>query len=225
MSGSDDDDYPLTDNPEAMRWIALDALNGSAFQTGGMFVDAICQFLRSDAELCREFRDELAGAIERGRSGYRITEYNSEGVPKPRLVAENFPAAKMKKAINDRYRWFNAGEEVFRARENGIKGDESIILSGNKFNLRYEAMRKYAIPYYKEFLSLIEKGDGWLNHDSAVAPIFPELLSDMHSNDELTREIALDEISNMLKSHYIWATADMAVNGLTSPRSSQEWEW
>ncbi|MBV2147446.1 hypothetical protein KRZ98_03985 [Sphingobium sp. AS12] len=219
------DDYPRTDDPSSMNWRALDALNGSAFQDGGMFVDAICQLLLSDAEIDREVRVELASAIGRGRSGYRSTEYNSDGIPKPRLVAEGFPAAKMRRAVNDRYRWFDAGEAVFEARKNGITGDEAILVAGKKFKLGFEAMRKYAIPFYKEFCSLIERGDGWLNLDSAVTPIFPELIEEMNSDDEDARELALDEISEMLKSHYIFSTADMAVNGLEAPRSLDERDW
>lgn len=220
-----DDDYPRTDSPSIMNWRALDALNGSAFQDGGMFVDAICQLLLSDAEIDREVRTELAKAIERGRSGYRTNEYNSEGILKPRLVAEGFPAAKMRRAVNDRSRWFDAGEAVFEARENGLTGDEAIIAAGKKFNLGFEAMRKYAIPYYKEFLSLLESGSSWLNYESAVQPISPELLVDMHSDEEVIREYALDEISGLLKSHYIHMTADMAVNNLDAPRPVDEMDW
>lgn len=220
-----DDDYPLTNDPECMKWRALDALYGSAFQDGGMFVDAICQLLRSDADLSRDFRDELAGAIERGRSGYRTVELNNEGIPKPRLVAECFPAAKMRKAVNDRFRWFDAGQAVCEARQSGLSGDEAIIAAGSKFSLGYEAMRKYAIPYYKEFVRLFEKGDEWLNHNVAFAAVFPEISDDLQGEDQKDRDFATAEVYDIMKCHYIWATADMAVNGLTSPRSSDKWQW
>lgn len=217
--------FPPTDDPETLNWRALDALNGSAFQDGGQFVDTICALLLSDADIAQEVRTELAKAMERGRSGYRLNESNSEGVPKPRLVAEGFPAAKMKRAVNDRYKWFDAGEAVFDAREAGMSGDEAILFAGKKYKLGFEAMRKYAIPFYRDFRDQLEKKDGWLSIDTAVIPIMPEYIDDLSSENEFEREIALNEISDLLKVHYIWATADMAVYGLKHPRNRDEWPW
>ncbi|RJG55055.1 hypothetical protein D0Z70_09530 [Sphingobium terrigena] len=131
----------------------------------------------------------------------------------------------MKRAVNDRFKWFDAGEAVFDAREAGMGGDEAILFAGKRFRLGFEAMRKYAIPFYRDFRIQLEKKDGWLSIDSAVKPIMPELISDLESEDEFTRDYALGEISDLLKVHYIWATADMAVHGLNHPRESEQWPW
>ncbi|WP_313393544.1 hypothetical protein [Sphingobium yanoikuyae] len=214
----------MSDVAGHLNWLAIGALRGENFQDAGDFVDTLCELLRSDTPITVEVREELAQALQRGKHGYRLTEFNEAGDLKPRLMAEGFSSAKMRKAVRDRRRWLDAGEELYDARLNGASGDDAVIEVGRKYGLGFEAMRKNAVPFFKEFMEQVEAKDGWLTPEVALPADMIKELND-EALEEGYREMVIEDGNSLMKSYFCWAKADQSINGLDQPRHMNDWQW
>ena len=213
----------MSTNPADLNSLALGALDGSNFQDSADYINTLCRLLRSKVAISREVREELAAALERGKFGLRLQEFNQYGDLKPRLRVEEVCSAKMRDAVRTRYKWLDAGEAVFDAREDGLRGDDAIFSVGKQFGLGFDAMRKYALPFYREFLAEIDKAE-WLTPEQAVSEWVLQKV-DASGVDEHVREAYFEDGNKQMKSYFVWAKADQFINGLAQPRGMDQWSW
>lgn len=127
------------------------AMEGNLVAGPSEIADEIIELLRSDYEISREVRDELAEAFLRGRGGMRPRESDPDDVRPYIAVAGGGDRARLSKAVLIRRKWFDAAELLDQKKLNGQKGDEVMHSVGKDYGLNYETMKK-AKTFYNKFL-------------------------------------------------------------------------
>jgi hypothetical protein len=183
VNPEDFDDEPVS--PEHLNWQIQFGLSGSMLISAGELTDMLSDFLRSGLPLEQETRGAIADALQRGRADARIEETNEDGFPMPRLSLQGLALqGRLDKASKTRWKWLSAAQDLQEARAQGGKGDALTIEIGQRYELQFEAMKKDAIPFQRQFLAALSDPESalmvWAREATGlVGPL------EQHEEDEL----------------------------------------
>ena len=122
------------------------------------------------------------------------------------MVEDLGPNAAVNNAAAVRFNYLEAAEEYQRLRESKVSADDAIIAAGGPRDLRFDSMRKHALPFQKKM------SDAFNNPAHELHAVTKAVVDDLASigmkrPDENHQQ---EDYYSIFRSHFVWAEAEKA---------------